>query len=165
MRSVRKWPALVLVLIHSLVAHGSQGSFATPITEERLRGMWEAVVPDEGRVFVVVVTDTKTTAATALVRSGGRVDDIRFAITDTNVKKGRITWAGSATSESDRYLVKIEGTGTEVGGKGRIEARWKLLNPAGRKVLEWRIVLVGREESYLGNLSQAANLLRSRLKE
>jgi hypothetical protein len=165
MRLIRKWTAAVLVLLHSFVAHGSQASLETPITQERLRGRWEAVLPEEGRVFVVVVTDNRTTAATALARPGGRVDDIRFAITDTNVTKGRIRWLGSATSESDNYRVKIEGTGTEVGGSGRIEARWILMNPAGRKVLEWRVLMIGREESYLGRLAQAANLLLGRLKE
>jgi hypothetical protein len=164
MRSGRKWPALVLVLLHSFVAHGSQ-SGASPIARERLPGIWEAVVPEEGRVFLVEVTDTKTTAVTGLLGSEDQVYQIRFAITDTDVTRGRVTWTGSATGETARYRVRIEGPGTEDGGYGRIKARWILQDPAGRKVPEWRPLLIGRKESYLGRLSRAANLLRDQTKD
>jgi hypothetical protein len=134
-----------------------------PITEDRLAGTWEGVNGDNLRVFLVIVTESTTTAAVGIPFGDGRSDVLTFIISKTTVEKGSVRWEGASLDPGRKYRVEIRGRGTESQGFGAIAADWRLLGPKGDIKVNWPVRLIGRDGAHLERIVNLSMAARKRL--
>jgi hypothetical protein len=154
---------LLLIMVAPLMAVGSQGA-GPAMTAEQVKGVWEGILVDQNRVFVVVASTKRTRAAMVTVGRGRQTAAQTFDIAQTDVSNGVVTWNGVSDSGESKYRLQIAGEGSEAGGIGLIKAKWTLANSAGKEVAEWHVALVGREQPRLSEFVRAADTLRQQLR-
>ena len=139
----------------------SQGE-GPPITKDRLTGTWEGLSADNS-VFMVVVAESGTTAAIGTGLHPVRHSILRFSITKTTVKHGRVHWEGVSQDPDRKYRVDIRGYGKEFRGARDISAQWRLLGPKGEVEVNWLFQLVGRDGTYIERMANLAIAVRQQL--
>ena len=144
--------ALTVLAAISVVAGGAwAGLHDLPRVERStLNGTWQAVVPDEPRLFVLQIEAAGASVAAMALNVAPRT--VAFRLTRVEVQKGRVRIEGRSP---DGERLQVTGTGYVLEGEGRIEATVALFPPNPKYgPTEWTVNFDMRHGGHLETLFQ-----------
>ena len=130
---------------------------APPITRESTIGIWEGIVPDEPRLFVMEVADPGKPSFIAVNVASHMT--MLFRADSIQVSRGRITAKAVGLGDATGYGVRIEGKGRAFDLRGHIQATVALTDGKGRRLNAWEVRFVNLKGNYIATLKVMSDVV------
>jgi len=125
---------------------------------EEIAGIWDAVVPDEPRVFTIELHADGPSYVAMVVGRKSLVISL-FKCIEATWRMSRLQIQCAGMGDASQYALEVLGRGSTIGGEGQIDAVFFLRSSARKRThTRWHATLVNLNGNYIEWLSKMKQL-------